>query len=854
MAATDGQIILAASRFGDTEPPVYLREFSKQKLPAVAKIIKGQHQNLGVPTLSAPSLQSTALFLSAGKKYQILAQPIKIKEGRKTTNVGAKVLIPETYVGYFELLSEDGRSTRCIDSVLELSKRRNLRVLVRETFRCTQMNRTIHAGEMLTTMNDNGKYLQCKNIKDEIINLPLDTKAKFSPIAKEDSISGVHTVKNLLLKRMPVIVRLVHGSAPKGLKQPFVPELRLLGCVEIDRIFALPLQKDNDLVPVPLNVKIKLQRARNMEQLEHFIEYTRFLEKAQRLLSDARDRLQIVDLKLSEKEKKDSKFSSRNKLPIVMLPSAGLMESGYVLRKSASCDAYGKGSGGAAGVLTSAEIAEEYNEIDHIYDYVRGLTPLSKGLTRFEPICETPTIKSHHTDSSGNYCSLIRVGAQASTSNSNNNSNSLNNNSANNINHSGGGVSGGGGGGGSGNIVNNNNNYSSLESVKQANTNTNSSHNSSNHSHNNSNNHNTGGSGGSGGGASHHHHHHHQSHSHNHHLNQAHQHPHLHPHAHPSSHQAYHSSVGGGTVVNHYHHSHVQEDIKPVPPPIETIPGKKLPEKRQRPTLPKLYLKNTHSTGSNSASGATAAAALSTSATSNHHHHHHHHSTQTAIVVNATAAAVAAHHAHHHHDKVLTPNNNNNNNNGGHTANGPLSAGILGTNKECSNLEPQSPLFHIRYKSLSSLQLTPENSPIATTPISNNSKGNQTTAVPPDVVLKCNSILNHQTHRAPHLPPPPPPPLSKSTSATGGLAAVTSMGMGVGVVHHNPREGTLDSSRSGGRTSGDSNKLPEKKTRRLSRPRSLSNLVWDLRPSKEKSKKKLYIHHFDHRQQATLYL
>lgn len=209
MAATDGQIILAASRFGDTEPPVYLREFSKQKLPAVAKIVKGQHQNLGVPTLSAPSLQSTALFLSAGKRYQILAQPIKIKEGRKTTNVGAKVLIPETYPGYFELLSEDGRSTRCIDSVLELSKRRNLRVLVRETFRCTQMNRTIHAGELLTTMNDNGKYLQCKNIKDEIINLPLDTKAKFSPIAKEDSISGVHTVKNLLLKRMPVIVRYV---------------------------------------------------------------------------------------------------------------------------------------------------------------------------------------------------------------------------------------------------------------------------------------------------------------------------------------------------------------------------------------------------------------------------------------------------------------------------------------------------------------------------------------------------------------------------------------------------------------------------------------------------------------------
>lgn len=107
MAATDGQITLAASRFGDTIP-VYLRyisdipnislittnvtkfyrDFAKTDLPAVAKIVKGQHQNLGVPTLSNPSLQSTALFLNAGKKYQILAQPIKIKEGRKPSNVG----------------------------------------------------------------------------------------------------------------------------------------------------------------------------------------------------------------------------------------------------------------------------------------------------------------------------------------------------------------------------------------------------------------------------------------------------------------------------------------------------------------------------------------------------------------------------------------------------------------------------------------------------------------------------------------------------------------------------------------------------------------------------------------------
>lgn len=71
----------------------FSRDFCKTELPAIAKIVKGQHSILGVPTLSNPSLQSTALFLYAGKRYQILAQPIKIKEGRKHSNVGELTII-----------------------------------------------------------------------------------------------------------------------------------------------------------------------------------------------------------------------------------------------------------------------------------------------------------------------------------------------------------------------------------------------------------------------------------------------------------------------------------------------------------------------------------------------------------------------------------------------------------------------------------------------------------------------------------------------------------------------------------------------------------------------------------------
>lgn len=169
----------------------------------IAKIIKGQHLCLGVPSLSNPNLQSTALFLNAGRKYQIVAQPIKIKEGRKTSSVGSKILIPDSYSGYFELLSEEGRSTKPFENVLELSRRRNIKVLVRESFvvRCNNASKSIHAGEILQPISDNGKFLQCKTSKNQLINLPLDCKAKFSPIAKEDSISisGVHQVSLLLV-------------------------------------------------------------------------------------------------------------------------------------------------------------------------------------------------------------------------------------------------------------------------------------------------------------------------------------------------------------------------------------------------------------------------------------------------------------------------------------------------------------------------------------------------------------------------------------------------------------------------------------------------------------------------------
>lgn len=248
------------------------------------------------------------------------------------------------------------------------------------------------------------------------------------------------------------------------------------------------------MVAVPLNTKIKLQRAKNMEQLENFIEYRRFLDKAQRLLADARDRLQIVDVKLTDKEKKEAKNCDRYNLPSVI---AGL--EGYVLRKSLSCD-----SSRYIQQSELAPIADEYDDIDQIYDYVRGFAPLPKNLNRFETKIDSPPPPLLHKQiitneksqpDSGNY-SFVKT---------NNNSNTNNNNT--------------------------------IESKK------------------NSNNHHI-----------HHHHHNHTSH-----------------------YGHVHNNTSAVIAEND------MENGKPIPPPIETIPGKKIPEKRQRPTLPKLYVKNTTS-------------------------------------------------------------------------------------------------------------------------------------------------------------------------------------------------------------------------------------------------------------------
>ena len=74
---------------------------------------------------------------------------------------------------------------------------------------------------------------RCLDSNGENVYLPFDLRpCKFSAIAKEDNISGVHTAEKLLnSKRMPLMARMAPSTSPQlpaGLKSSshFTSELR----------------------------------------------------------------------------------------------------------------------------------------------------------------------------------------------------------------------------------------------------------------------------------------------------------------------------------------------------------------------------------------------------------------------------------------------------------------------------------------------------------------------------------------------------------------------------------------------------------------------------------------------------
>ncbi|XP_013777362.1 uncharacterized protein LOC106462037 [Limulus polyphemus] len=423
MVSSEAYTYLSSVKWGSEG--YYLKEFTQKfTLPQVAKIIKGQYLNLGVPTLPSPSPNNVVFLASGGKRIKMAAQCVKFKENRRVILVGPKLAIPDNYDGWFEILSEDGRPMRCIESVAEMSKRFPSSCLVRENIKVfvskiddpenvSDKTRSLQAGETIHLVDEilaapvrgkaPGRFLRCLTDRNDTVYLSHEQRGKFSPMAGEDNISGVHTIKTILSKRLPLMVRLVHGKPPTGLKSSFtfLPEMRLYSLFEEECIMALPLLKDSAIVPLPLTAPLKLQSPRNVETLVNLREYTILNEKCNKIIQEVSDKIQVFDISMSKELRSKTKTSYHypNRIQNHFHLKQGRQAS--LVRRSLS-DPQGQGKGktivtlerglSAPGASTDLRIAEgeskeelvidDYDEIDQIYDYVRGLIPLPEKIKR----------------------------------------------------------------------------------------------------------------------------------------------------------------------------------------------------------------------------------------------------------------------------------------------------------------------------------------------------------------------------------------------------------------------------------------------------------------------------------------
>jgi hypothetical protein len=313
---------------------------------------------------------------------------------------------------------------RCIESVAELCKRFPDSVLVRDNVRAfvsksddvdaitrEAKSRTICEGETLILVGEasggSKRFLRCFDQNGENVFLPHELRGRFSAIAKEDNISGVHTAANLLNKRLPVMARLVspessslpvsgcNGDQMKTVSS-FAPEMRMLAALEEDLIVGLVLQGSkecNQVVPIPLPALIKVQSPSNHDAVSTMPEFERLVERCQELSQDLVDRMTTHDvgyardLRLNGADKTGlggmhhfiSSNNNINNNNNVVTSNLGTNQR----RKSRSRNFFlsSSNNGGAAtsnGGVGKIGPRDEYDEIEQIYDYVRGFAPLPK--------------------------------------------------------------------------------------------------------------------------------------------------------------------------------------------------------------------------------------------------------------------------------------------------------------------------------------------------------------------------------------------------------------------------------------------------------------------------------------------
>ncbi len=164
--------------------------------------------------------------------------------------------------------------------------------------------------------------------------------------------------------------RLVHGLPPVGLKssQAFQAEIRLFSVIEEEYLVGMTLSSNTTaVVPLPLPSNLKLQYATNMDLLGGTKEFMRLRERCESLSTHLEDRIVIHDIVLP-KDLRINGADLKQKINIHHKQGSPTSNLPYSHRP------YNNPS-------------DDYDEIEQIYDYVRGFAPLPKTARgwRYEP-------------------------------------------------------------------------------------------------------------------------------------------------------------------------------------------------------------------------------------------------------------------------------------------------------------------------------------------------------------------------------------------------------------------------------------------------------------------------------------
>uniref|UniRef100_A0A915ILC5 CABIT domain-containing protein n=1 Tax=Romanomermis culicivorax TaxID=13658 RepID=A0A915ILC5_ROMCU len=368
----------------------FLSDFVRShKLPVLAKVTKGQYLNLGVPSAN---LNPYVLIYSNRKNVQkLIGRLVKYKDGKIAAILDQRVQFSREFSGYFEILSEDGRPTRGLESVQELRDFFPDACIVRcQNFKAYlpgpdgemtssrgagQKTRNLANGEILTLVGlfnfKQEKFLRCFDESGKSVFLKLDDKysptaangqkCKFTPIVTDDdAISGAHRAATLVKKRLPITVRMIAGPMQSHLVgSSGYPVIRIEKISAEDEIqaYSLPTgNSDGQFLKIPVNAHLKLASAINRpnHQYSNDPTFRNILNRCQKIQSNLNDR--IVFYKpdfLSNSNSKDSFSSIESKMIEEVDADSGFNDE----------------------------------EIEELYNYIRGAPP---------PILDGPTRQSRN--------------------------------------------------------------------------------------------------------------------------------------------------------------------------------------------------------------------------------------------------------------------------------------------------------------------------------------------------------------------------------------------------------------------------------------------------------------------------